>query len=338
MKRRVYVCDTYHHVLISCLKEADVTNKADIIITAKIPTAKELKFRLQKSLLFNRVIFIEQEPFFLPHNIWHILFYSFFECRFVNKKVGINNYLRNKEIYLYNDWTWFSIYLKAHHRKYHYIEDGVDALALLPEKYFKNLNGRNDFARRLIAIAFPYSYYSIRYYDQCRFIKTIEVNKIEDLKIHNLTKVVVSPKNELFKVMDEGAFKDIIPYIFGISKDKNKVSGNNNAMIFGSCELVDGMVSDKSMWISFYQSVINIVNKRYNVYFKAHPRDNTHYNFINATIIDNHFPSEVIKYSLDNYFKLYIAYSSSSVKMFAKEKVLWSDSMNGLLGLLEKII
>ena len=55
---KLYVCSTYYHILISCLKS--IENKdVSIMVTDYIPNADEIFENLKKNRLFNQVFYVK---------------------------------------------------------------------------------------------------------------------------------------------------------------------------------------------------------------------------------------------------------------------------------------
>ena len=101
MKKYLYICSTYYHVLVACLKSLSTNNHADIIITGYIPDYFKLTERIKKSGLFNDV-FCEDLLSEFCKNKLNKLFYKSGLKRIVkkNSKVDYYSYFKIPKRYL----------------------------------------------------------------------------------------------------------------------------------------------------------------------------------------------------------------------------------------------
>lgn len=344
MKNRVYVCHTYYHVYIACLKELNLPvferKNADLILSTMSNDFGNLKDRAENCGLFENVyMFDEKEDITFPevmkyHKDHGNLFLNLIARMKYTKLLGKMqedhvpvNFKEYKDIYVFCDSDPIGYYLSYKKIPYHALEDGLDCISTYDTARYDN---RGHFKLKAFLASFNLIFIQNGWAKYCI---DMEVNNISILP-YPCPKYIEKPRSELADGLDDNA-KDLLIHLFiadmdeiseklGSSKDKNKIlllteplcSLDVREKIFRDCIKQFGTIPGE-------ESVIMI---------KPHPRDilNYHDIFSEYIILDGKFPMEVLNFIPNLMFRRVISVFTvvHSIK-FAEEIVyLGEDFMD----------
>jgi len=321
-KRTIYVCDTYFHVLCTCAKAINSNKKVDIAVTNNISGCEKLKERLINSNLFNAVYVFDNKTSIEISKSQKLnnYFHGIKQIKIFRKRLPFSLYWY-KKIFLYNDWTQFSKYLKDLRKRYNVVEDGIAFY-----QTFRNFKGypyyKKSFKQKLIDIIFPYNINHYNYHDKSFCVKSIEVDHVDGNMLDKKKKIIITPKKELFKCFTLKENLSAISKIFDIDSLTN-VQDSKNVLLFGNCLYIDKIESYENIYSRYEMIASYYLNKGYNVFYKAHPRENKCFSIDGVINLNPLFPSELILYTIENKISLYIGIATSSVLMFPKDKVIY---------------
>ena len=158
MKERIYVCHTYYHVYIACLKEFNIPEKrrtagkkADLVLSTMSNDFGDLKSRAEKSGIFAHVyMFDEKEDVNFPElkkyrvdkgNIFFNMISRIKYTKLLGKlqqpyvPVDFKEY---KDIYIFCDSDPIGYYLSYKKIRYHALEDGLDCISTYDTARYDN--------------------------------------------------------------------------------------------------------------------------------------------------------------------------------------------------------
>ena len=145
MRDRIYVCHTFYHVYIACLKElnlpADQRGRADLVLSTMSCKFGNLQERLKRSGLYGNVyLFEEKEEHFFPelakyHRDRGNILINMAARMIFCKKLGAAqepyvpvDFKEYGDIYVFCDSDPIGYYLSWKKIRYHAVEDGLDCI------------------------------------------------------------------------------------------------------------------------------------------------------------------------------------------------------------------
>ena len=179
-KERIYVCHTYYHVYVACLKELTlpraIRGKAELFLITISNDFCSLKERAEKSGLFEAVfMFEEKEEHAFPqlaryHEDHGNLVFNLFSRMIFTKLYGKLqqpyvpvDFKKYQDIYVFCDSDPIGYYLNYKKIRYHAVEDGLDCICYYDTARYDNRGhfGLKAFlaAHNLIFIQNGYSKY-----------------------------------------------------------------------------------------------------------------------------------------------------------------------------------
>lgn len=188
MRKKIYICATYYHTLITILKTLKSSDESSLILQNTIPDVEKFAKRLKKFNLFKEINIYDEVGLvkkFYERNIEYIYFRKEELIDLVEQKYNIpfQNY---DDIYIYNDWTTLGAYLMDKKIKYHLIEDGLDTFHFLKD-FLERMNPKpqtNNFRRKMElfwkkekdAFSKRFLHRGYYYFGQSKYAIDIEVN------------------------------------------------------------------------------------------------------------------------------------------------------------------
>ena len=335
-QKNIYICCTYHHVLIAMIKAMNSPVPSDIILENLIPSCGELKYRLSKQNVFQNVFYFNRRrvPVFKSNSkIKKLLFehkHYYEKMREQIKfQLGLDSF-DYKEIYIFNDRCVWGYYFCSANIAYHLIEDAIDYF-----KYIERVNARSWVQQEVLAMVDPNSFknklkrilnYGFFLLGQSSNAKTIEVNECKDLFIPMDEKIIECPKTQLYDNLTE-AQKGIICDV--LLRDKAELLNipDKSMLLLTQPLRIETSVPTKQAQIKLYGDIIADYKSRgYKVYIKPHPRDELDYEaiFQDDTVLEQFFPLEVIDFLPIHPFGVAITISSAGIYALesAKEKIV----------------
>ena len=336
--RRIYICHTFYHAYIACLKElnlgAEHRGEATLMLSRMSNDFGSLDERASKSGLFDKVImYDEKEESFFPElqklhtDKGNILLNMLQRIRFTRRfgkleapfvPVNLREY---DDIYVFCDSDPIGYYLSTHKIYYHAVEDGLDCIRYYDTARYDN---RGNFKLKaflaglgLIFIQNGYSKYCI----------DMEVNDISVLE-YPCKKYIEVPRSGLTEKLSSED-KRILTDIFIENKDAilSRVRNDTPTLLVLTEPLCD-LETRERIFRDIISEYGEIDNKKAVVIMKPHPRDVLQYGalFPQAVVLDSKFPMEIMNYlegvSFDRVVSVFTV--PDAIK-FAKEKVFLGE-------------
>jgi len=357
VKKRIYICHTFYHVYIACLKElnkdASEWGQADLMLSLMSNDFGNLKNRAQATGLFDEVMEFDEkeESFFaelapLKKDTGNLVKNMIQRIRFTKKfgkllepfvPVELKKY---EDIYVFCDSDPIGYYLSTHRIYYHALEDGLDCIRYYDTARYDN---RGHFklkawmaAHNLIFIQNGYSKYCL----------DMEVNDISVLP-YPCPKYIEKPRRELTENLNAEA-KDILVSIFIENKEellaalKNSAAdlctgadagGNiqedeSNGRILVLTEPLCDLDTRERIFRDIIAEYGTVCGRQATILLKPHPRDVLDYSvlFPEHIVLDGKFPMEILNYVEGLVFdKVISVFTVPHAIMFAKEKVFLGE-------------
>lgn len=310
MKKRIYVCHTYYHVYIACLKELNLPlaerKQADLVLSTMSNDFGDLQKRAGVCGLFEQVfMFEEKEDVSFPEvmkyhtdrgnlllNMIARIKYTKLLGKMQQAYVPVD-FKEYKDVYVFCDSDPIGYYLSYKKIPYHALEDGLDCISTYDTARYDN---RGHF--RLKAFLSSLNLIFIQN-GWAKYCLDMEVNDISALP-YPCPKYIEKPRKELVDGLDcEG--KDILVHLFIGDMDeieaKLNVGANSSKILLLTEPLCELPVREK-----IFRDCINqygrIEGEDSIILIKPHPRDALDYSkvFPEYIVLDKKFPMEVLNY------------------------------------------
>lgn len=310
MKDRIYVCHTYYHVYVACLKELNLPKEkrknAALVLSTMSNDFGDLKSRAERCGLFERVYMFEEKedvtfPEVMKHhkdrgnliiNMLERIKYTKLLGKMQQRYVPVD-FKEYKDIYVFCDSDPIGYYLNYKKIPYHAMEDGLDCISTYDTARYDN---RGHFKLKaffaslnLIFIQNGWSKYCI----------DMEVNDLSVLP-YPCPKYIEKPRKELADGLDEEG-KDILVHLFIADMDeiskKLSAGGNANKILLLTEPLCELNVRER-IFRDCIEQYGKIKGENSVVLIKPHPRDILDYRkaFPGYIVLDGRFPMEVLNY------------------------------------------
>jgi len=340
VKKRIYICHTFYHVYIACLKELNKDSskwgEASLMLSKMSNDFGNLKSRAEQTGLFEEVIeFDEKEESFFPElaplkkDTGNLVKNMIQRIRFTKKfgkllspyvPVDLKQY---EDIYVFCDSDPIGYYLSTHRIYYHALEDGLDCIRYYDTARYDN---RGHFglkawmaAHNLIFIQNGYSKYCL----------DMEVNDISVLQ-YPCPKYIEKPRKELTENLSLQA-KEMLVSIFVENKEELEgmlKQAGEDAKILVLTEPLCDLETRKQIFRDIIEEFGSVDGKQANILLKPHPRDVLDYRelFPEHIVLDGKFPMEILNYVEGLVFdKVISVFTVPHAIMFAKEKVFLGE-------------
>lgn len=310
MKNRIYVCHTYYHVYVACLKELNLPREerkqADLVLSTMSNDFGDLKSRALRCGLFDQVyMFDEKEDVHFPEVMkYHkdrgnLLFNMLARIKYTKLLGKMQeayvpaDFKEYKDVYVFCDSDPIGYYLNYKKIPYHAMEDGLDCLATYDTARYDNRGhfGLKAFlaARNLIFIQNGWAKYCL----------DMEVNDLSVLP-YPCPKYIERPRKELVDKLD-GEGKDILVNLFIADMDEIRQkldTGNHKSKILLLTEPLCSLDVRERIFKDCIEMYGKIDGEEPVVLIKPHPRDVLDYRkvFPEYIILDGKFPMEVLNY------------------------------------------
>lgn len=341
MKKRIYVCHTFYHVYIACLKELNLPReqwgRATLLLSSLSNDFGTLKERVEKEGLFEAVMdFDEKDEHFFPelaayrqdtgNLIRNMVQRIRFTRRFgklLERYVPVD-FKEYEDIYVFCDSDPIGYYLSTHKIYYHALEDGLDCIRYYDTARFDN---RGHFglkawmaAHNLIFIQNGYSKYCL----------DMEVNNQSVLQ-YPCSKYVEKPRKELTEGLTE-EHKEILTGIFLENKKTLEEMVHHGTdheyKVLVLTEPLCDLETRKRIFRDIIEEYGTMDGKPAQILMKPHPRDLLDYkeNFPECLILDQKFPMEILNYVKGLVFDRVVSvFTVPDAILFAKEKVFLGE-------------
>jgi len=321
MRKKLFVCQTYYHVLITLLKAMQTNEKYDLLLVDTIPGNQALEEQLKKTNIFREIHLF---------NVKDINFSKIKKNKLTMKKIIIHiveeripiNFSSYDEIYLYHDGTLIGTYIITKGLYYHLIEDALDTFKLLSKNRVQIDQYINKYSlKRLIKRITGAGFVCWGFSKSC---KSIEVNDINGIEIPK-DKVIECPRKQLFNNLTEEQ-KKIIYNVFVPEEKAVCFSEKNNTVLLLTEPLFhDNKLPSEEAQIRLFKDVLQREQEKgYCVVIKPHPRDKVDYKIIfpDIAVINKNIPTEVMNYNSSIHYKKAITVTSTAIEgiEFVEEK------------------
>ena len=307
MSKRIYICHTFYHVYISCLKELNLPKEergnSDLLLSTLSNDFGNLKERAEKSGLFHLVLpYEEKEESCFPqlkkyhkdrgnlvlNMLARIRFTKLFgklQAPFV--PVDLKKY---KDIYVFCDSDPIGYYLNAYKIPYHALEDGLDCIRYYDTARYDN---RGHFglkawmaSKNLIFIQNGYAKYCI----------DMEVNNISVLP-YPCPKYIEKPREELTEGLSDEDKRILVSTFMenlaGLEEQLAQCPKDKARVLLLSEPLCDLQTRER-----IFKDIIRDYCRDCVVLIKPHPRDVLDYKslFSEHIVIEGKFPMEILNF------------------------------------------
>lgn len=344
-KKRIYICHTYYHVYIACLKELNlqvggkeaVRGQASLMLSSLSNDFGTLKERAEKSGLFEQVIpYEEKEESFFPElaryhkdrgNIVLNMLSRIKYTRMMGKlqapfvPVNLKEY---EDIYVFCDSDPIGYYLSTHKIYYHALEDGLDCIRYYDTARYDN---RGHFKlkawmadKNLIFIQNGYSKYCL----------DMEVNDISVLE-YPCPKYIESSRRMLTEGLGEEEKRTLAAvFIENFEELEEMLSAGHEheRKVLVLSEPLCDLETRKQIFRDIIDEYGVIDGERARVLIKPHPRDVLDYKklFPEYVVLDGKFPMEILNYVKNLVFdRVVTVFTVPSAISFAKEKIFLGE-------------
>lgn len=341
LKKRIYICHTFYHAYIACLKELNRNEnewgEADLMLSSMSNDFGNLKQRAQESGLFAEVIpFDEKEESFFPEltplhqDSGNIVGNMIRRIRFTRRfgkllepyiPVDLQAY---EDIYVFCDSDPIGYYLNTHKIYYHALEDGLDCIRYYDTARYDN---RGHFklkawmaAHNLIFIQNGYAKYCL----------DMEVNNISALK-YPCPKYIEKPRKELSDHLNSRK-KEILVSIFIENRqelaDTIKKGADRGRCVLVLTEPLCDVETRKRIFRDIIEKYQWVDGEKAYVVLKPHPRDVLDYKelFSECVVLDKMFPMEILNYVEGLFFDRVVSvFTVPDAIRFAGEKLFLGE-------------
>lgn len=311
-RREVFICVTYYHILcaiVYAVKNKGV--KTDIVLGDILPEYQRLSANLVKSQIFANVYCFTPISEYKTDNFILKLFIHGRNARVVEQELTLD-FSRYKRVYIFNDYTTLGRYLQDKGIHYTVLEDGCNFFQIVGDHFLGFLvPPKKTGLWYKIKRYLNYGYFFL---GQSKYCDEIWVNKAQDLVIP-LDKVIEKPMREMLNSITETEGKRIIKVFAG--EEKTDILDDNykdKVLILTQPFHKDGTVKSLAVQKKIYSDLVSDkLAEGKKVYIKVHPRDDTAYDDLNATILYKYMPIEIFSFNRRMYFAEVIAVSSTAV-------------------------
>ena len=338
MHDRIYVCHTFYHVYVACLKEFYIADgkKASLVLSKMSNNFGKMVERAKNSDIFDEVFeYDEKEDTFFPelkelktdsgsivtNMIKRIKFCKRFG-KLQEKYIPVD-FKKYKDIYVFCDSDPIGYYLNYKKIKYHAVEDGLDCIRYYDTARYDN---RGHFKIKAFMASLGLIHIQNGY---GRYCIDMEVNNISVLP-YPCEKYVELPRKKLTnRLTSEEKEKMLELFVDDMQGLKEKLfkEKDGKTLLVLSEPLCD-IETRERIFRDIIDEYGTIDGKRAVVLIKQHPRDYLDYNktFPDAIVLDGSFPMEMLNFIDGLYFdRLVSVYTVVDSIQFVKEKHYLGD-------------
>ena len=265
--KRIYICSTVYHLLIAIIKQLLYTVDADLIICREDNIDSETLSRIKSYNIFNNVIAykdIETKGYFL-HWKEKFLYGNKKALKYYELTSGLSfDYFRNKDIYMFNDNSFWGQWFCRTKKGYHLLEDGLDHYIINPSTSLETT--------KFIYLNKLFGTYNGHHGNSVHMID-LEVNKKDGVHLKKNTKIIECPRNKLFESLSNKQ-KQTLLELFGVPQNLF-IEEQTSTLLLPQPLAEDGIVSHQKK-IDIYSFLIQNYS-RGALYIKPHPRETENY-------------------------------------------------------------
>lgn len=309
MKQRIYVCHTFYHVYIACLKELylpkEKHGQASLVLSTMSNDFGNMKEKAERCGLFEEVLwFDEKRDDFFPQlqkyhkNRGNIVINMFSRIIFTKLLGKLQepyvpvDFKQYKDIYVFCDADPIGYYLSYKKIYYHALDDGLNSTKFRDWAKYEN---RNHFkikawmsARNLIFIRNGYGKYCI----------DMEVNDMSDMRFP-CDKFIEQPQAELEEHLSEED-KEMLIHLFidNMEELQKKLDCGADDKILVLTEPLCDLEVRKRIFSDIIKEYGEIDGRKGQILIKPHPRDILDYvkEFPGQIVLEGKFPMEILNF------------------------------------------
>lgn len=335
-KERIYVCHTFYHVYVACLKELNLPREkqgqAALVLSTMSNHFGNLKDRAKQCGLFEAVyLFEEKEDVFFPQlgkyhkdrgniiiNMLARIRYTKLLGKLQEPYVPVD-FKEYKDIYVFCDSDPIGYYLNYKKIYYHALEDGLNCIQYFDTARYDN---RGHFelkawmsAHNLIFIQNGYGKYCL----------DMEIND-KSVVPYPCDKYIEQPRKELVEHLSEED-KNVLIHLFIEDMDElqQKLDCGAEDKILVLSEPLCDLDVRKQIFSDIIKEYGETGGLRGQILIKPHPRDTLDYaeEFSEYIVLNGMFPMEILNFIPRLHFKKVISvFTVPDAIRFAEEIVL----------------
>lgn len=309
MKERIYVCHTYYHVYVACLKEfflpKEKQGQADLVLSTMSNDFGNLKERAGRSGIFEEVFMFEEKsaesfPVLKKYhkdrgniaiNMLARIKYTKMLGRLQEPYIPVD-FKEYKEIYVFCDSDPVGYYLSYKKIYYHAVEDGLNCLETYDTARYDN---RGHFGLKAWMAAHNLIFIQNGYAKYCL---DMEVND-KSILPYPIDKQIEQPRAELTAHLTE-ADKDILIHMFIENMDElqQKLDTGAQEKILVLSEPLCDLETRKRIFTDVINEYGQINGRKAQILIKPHPRDILDYEeiFPEHIVVNGMFPMEIMNF------------------------------------------
>ncbi len=336
MHERIYVCHTFYHVYVACLKELYIADGggATLVLSKMSNNFGTMVERAKGNSIFEEVYEYDEklDTFFpelapLKEDTGSIITNMRNRIKFCRRFGQLQeeyipvNFKDYKDIYVFCDSDPIGYYLNYKKIRYHAVEDGLDCIRYYDTARYDN---RGHFKIKAFMASLGLIHIQNGY---GRYCIDMEVNDISVLK-YPCDKYVELPRKKLTDRLTR-VEKDLMLELFveNIQEVRDKMAQGGATLM-----ILSEPLCDLDTRVRIFKDIIRdygtIDGEKANVIIKQHPRDMLDYNklFPEATVLDGTFPMEMLNF-IENIKadRLVSVYTVVDSLKFVDEKIYLGD-------------
>lgn len=339
MKQRIYVCHTFYHVYMTCLKELylpkEKHGRATLVLSKMSNDFGSMKERAEQTGLFEEVIwFDEKRDNFFPQlqkyhkdrgniviNMFNRIIYTKLLGKLQEPYIPVD-FRQYKDIYVFCDADPIGYYLSYKKIYYHALDDGLNSTQYCDDARYDN---RGHFgikawmsAHNLIFIQNGYGKYCL----------DMEVNDMSNMRFP-CDKFIEQPQAELEERLSDKD-KEMLVHLFIENMDElqQKLECGAEDKILILTEPLCSLEVRKQIFSDIIKDYGEIDGRKGQILIKPHPRDALDYvkEFPDHIVLEGKFPMEILNFLPGVRFKRVISvFTIPNAIKFADEILFLSE-------------
>ena len=319
-KERIYVCHTFYHVYVACLKECclpeEKRGSAALVLSTMSNRFGNLKERAERCGLFEAVfLFDEKEDVFFPElqkyhkdrgnivlNMFARIKYTKLLGKLQEPYVPVD-FREYGDIYVFCDSDPIGYYLIYKKIPYHAVEDGLNCIQYYDTARYDN---KGHFALKAWMSAHNLIFIQNGYGKYCL---DMEIND-KSVVPFPCEKYIELPRAKLVEHLSE-ADKDILIHLFIENMDEllKKLSGSGEEKMLVLSEPLCDLNVRKQIFSDIIREYGEIDGRKMQVLIKPHPRDVLDYEreFPQHIVLNGMFPMEILNFIPGLHFRRVIS-------------------------------
>lgn len=316
MKERIYVCHTYYHVYVTCLKELALPRerqgKATLMLSTMSNNFGNLKERADACGLFEEVVmFDEKEDIFFPElqkyhtdkgnlvlNMFSRIKYTKLFGKLEKAYVPVN-FRQYKDIYVFCDSDPIGYYLSYEKIYYHALEDGLNCIQYYDTARYDN---RGHFGLKAWMAAHNLIFIQNGYGKYCL---DMEIND-KSVVPYPCKKYIEVPRAKLVDRLTQED-KDILIRLFIENLDglleQLRLGAEDKILVL--TEPLCSLDVRRQLFADVIEEYSEIDGRKGQILIKPHPRDVLDYEkeFSEYIVLNGMFPMEILNFIPNLMFK-----------------------------------